>query len=233
MSINPKQLTDICSVHGLTEKQTQFVVAYMGNGRNASAAYRTAYNVRRNGSANAVTVESSKLLRHPKIRAVLDEIQSTVAPAVIQRVIDITAIDESWVMRHLVELVERCMQGRLVLDRYGNPVLVLTPEGEVAALYSCDVPGAFRGLELVGRKLGMWKDRKSVEVEVVPPEVQEDRENARQRMIYLLKEMESGKYVDKEPEKGASVTQPGKRPAQNQTSVESETSPPPPEDWGG
>src|SRR6266851_5011581 len=200
MSINPKQLTDICSVHGLTEKQTQFVVAYMGNGRNASAAYRTAYNVRRNGSANAVTVESSKLLRHPKIRAVLDEIQSTVAPAVIQRVIDITAIDESWVMRHLVELVERCMQGRLVLDRYGNPVLVLTPEGEVA---------------------------------VVPPEVQEDRENARQRMIYLLKEMESGKYVDKEPEKGASVTQPGKRPAQNQTSVESETSPPTQEDWGG
>jgi len=81
MSINPKQLTDICSVHGLTEKQTQFVVAYMGNGRNASAAYRTAYNVRRNGSANVVTVESSKLLRHPKIRAVLDEFGIPLAAA--------------------------------------------------------------------------------------------------------------------------------------------------------
>ena len=71
MSIDPKRLADICAAHGLTAKQTAFVIALIGNGRNGSAAYRAAYNVRPATTAKSIFVESSKLLHHRKNIAVL------------------------------------------------------------------------------------------------------------------------------------------------------------------
>ncbi|HQT65805.1 MAG TPA: terminase small subunit [Acidocella sp.] len=49
----------------LTPKQRKFVETYLSNGRNASAAYRAAYNTK--AAPNAVNADAQRLLNHPAI----------------------------------------------------------------------------------------------------------------------------------------------------------------------
>lgn len=236
MDIDPKHLTDICAMHGLTEKQTLFVVALIGNGRNATAAYRRAYDVRPTTKSNAVTVGAHKLLRDKKIRAVLEEIDATVKPAIIQRAIDVSGMNRAWVMQRLGEIAERGMRGLPVLGREGNQVLVLTQVGKLGALYSSDLTAALRGLELIGRALGMFNDRKAIEMQEVSPEVKKRWEEARERMFQVLGEFEKGNFLHllddgqpTEPPANSEKCPPNK----NGTTGPEDVSPPPPKDWGG
>lgn len=50
----------------LTDKQERFVCEYLGNGHNATAAYRKAYKAE-HWSEAAANVQASRLLKHPKI----------------------------------------------------------------------------------------------------------------------------------------------------------------------
>ncbi len=191
MSLSREQLSEICVIHGLTAKQTEFVVAYIGNGRNAAAAYRTAFNARPNSSAHTACVEGSRLLQHTKVAAALRDIYTKVMPAVTARAIEKTAIDKTWIMKKLALVSQRCLQEAPVLDRDGAPVLVATPSGVLAAAYEFDAAGSTKALYLLGRELGMF-DRKPGDVEVVPPEVEERRRQARARVQTILKLYEQG-----------------------------------------
>lgn len=59
---------------GLTPKQEAFCLAYIETG-NASEAYRRAYDPKRM-TAEAIAVEASKLLKHPKVALRVAELQA-------------------------------------------------------------------------------------------------------------------------------------------------------------
>src|SRR5277367_4551446 len=64
--------------------------------------------------------------------------------------IERTAIDKEWVIERLRENVERAMQARPVLDRAGNPT----------GSYVYNGAAANRALELLGKELGMFIERR-------------------------------------------------------------------------
>jgi phage terminase small subunit len=61
-----------------------------------------------------------------------------------------TAIDKEWVIERLRENVERAMQARPVIDRAGNPT----------GSYVYNGAAANRALELLGKELGMFIERR-------------------------------------------------------------------------
>jgi phage terminase small subunit len=64
--------------------------------------------------------------------------------------IERTAIDKEWVIERLRENVERAMQAQPVLDRAGNPT----------GSYVYNGAAANRALELLGKELGMFIERR-------------------------------------------------------------------------
>jgi phage terminase small subunit len=64
--------------------------------------------------------------------------------------IERTAIDKEWVIERLRENVERAMQARPVIDRAGNPT----------GSYVYNGAAANRALELLGKELGMFIERR-------------------------------------------------------------------------
>jgi phage terminase small subunit len=62
----------------LTPKQEAFAVAYVETG-NAAEAYRRAYDVRAATSHSTIYVAASELIRHPKIRGRIEELQQQAA----------------------------------------------------------------------------------------------------------------------------------------------------------
>src|SRR5256885_1236040 len=96
----------------LTAKQQAFVQAYLTNGRNAAAAYRAAYKADRMSPA-AVRVEASRLLARPNV--------ALMVRAVAEAASEKAAVDTAWVLRRLVDNVERASQALPVTDRDGKP----------------------------------------------------------------------------------------------------------------
>ena len=65
-------------------------------------------------------------------------------------------ISQDWVIERLRENVDRAMQAKPVLDAKGNPTGEYTYQGHVAN----------RGLELLGKHLGMFVDRTEIKASV-------------------------------------------------------------------
>ena len=71
-------------------------------------------------------------------------------------------LDQDYVVNGLRDTVERCQQAKPVLDKAGNPVMVETKDGEMAPAYTFDPSNTIRGLELLGKHIGMWPNRKEL-----------------------------------------------------------------------
>lgn len=130
----------------LTIKQEKFVLAYLETG-NASEAYRRAYNCAKM-SDKSVWENASKLLADAKVAPRVAELRATVIAKATKQL----EIDKTWVLTQLVENVAMAKQAEPVLDREGNPT------GE----YTQNLAAANRALEMIGKELGMFVDRKEV-----------------------------------------------------------------------
>ena len=113
---------------------------------NASEAYRQVYDT--NASAKTINEKASRLLAEGKVRARFEALQGKVT----ERAVEKTAISKAWVIEKLVENVERAMQAEAVVDREGKETGEFTYNGNVAN----------RALELIGKELGMFIDRREV-----------------------------------------------------------------------
>jgi hypothetical protein len=71
-------------------------------------------------------------------------------------------IDQEWVLSRLALVVERCLQYEPVRDREGNPAVIETQRGQLAAAYTFQPGAATRALELLSKHLGMFTDRMEV-----------------------------------------------------------------------
>lgn len=106
-----------------------------------------------NGRVKAVGAGSSMESEYPLVRKRINELSIQVA----ERVVESAAASKAWVMKRLMQVADRCMQA--------EPVLMFnrsTGEYEETGEYKFDSAGANRSLELIGKELGMFVDRKEI-----------------------------------------------------------------------
>ena len=91
------------------------------------------------------------MLRNAKVQEAIQEAQKKLSER--------TGITQEYVLSNIQKVVERCMQQEAVQSRDGSPLLVEGPEGNLACLFEFKEQGALKGLELLGKHLGMFKDK--------------------------------------------------------------------------
>lgn len=129
----------------LTPKQQRFVEEYLIDLNATQAAIRAGYSER---TAKSIGQEN---LTKPDIQKAIEEAQNKRAER--------TEITQDYVLGNIQKVVERCMQQEAVMARDGSPLLVEGPEGDLACLFEFKETGALKGLELLGKHLGMFKDK--------------------------------------------------------------------------
>lgn len=139
-SLNTEQLESL----GLNSRQILFVQEYIVDMNGKQAAIRAGYSER------SAEVQASRMLKNDKVKKALD-----IAMAVrVERI----GVNADWVLLNLKKVAERCMQVESVM-KWDHDNKCLMPTGE----YQFDSRGANRSLELIGKHIGMFKDKVEVE----------------------------------------------------------------------
>lgn len=105
----------------------------------------------------AASVAASKLAKNPNVIARIAELQAEKANIHGQSVADAissAALTKQWIIENLMENVRRALQAKAVLDDDGEPTGEYAYNGMVAN----------RALELLGKELGMFIDRKEIDI---------------------------------------------------------------------
>ena len=134
----------------LTAKQQRFVDEYLVDLNATQAAIRAGYSEK---TAGQIGEQNLKKL----------EIQKAITEAKNKRSERIE-IKQDYVLENIKKVIERCMQHEVVLSRDGSPLLVEGPEGDLTCLFEFKENGALKGLELLGKHLGMFVEQKKVDV---------------------------------------------------------------------
>lgn len=119
----------------LTPKQRAFINEYLIDLNATQAAIRAGYSEK---TAYAIGQENLKKL----------EIKEEIDKALQERS-ERVKLNADWVLKRLQLISDRCIQGEPVYDREGNPT------GE----WRFDSAGANKATELIGKHLGMFKDK--------------------------------------------------------------------------
>jgi phage terminase small subunit len=122
----------------LTAKQASFVENYLIDLNATQAAIRAGYSKR------TAAQQGFENLRKPEIQAALTAAMTARSKR--------TQLEQDWIIERLMAVVERSMQAEPVRDHEGNET------GE----YTFQASGANRGLELLGKHLGMFVERHEV-----------------------------------------------------------------------
>ena len=129
----------------LTDKQQRFVDEYLIDLNATQAAIRAGY------SEKTAQQMGSENLSKPVI-------QEAIAIAQDKRA-ERTEISQDYVIKTIVETIERCSQAKQVYDKSGELVMTETPDGSLAPAYRYDAGSVLKGAELLGRHLVMFKDK--------------------------------------------------------------------------
>lgn len=119
----------------------------LAKGATADEAYQLA-GFRAN-RGNASTLKAKQIIS--------DRVAEILATAVERFV-----VDEAYVVETIRDTVERCRQAEPVRDRKGELVLTETPNGNLAPAYTFNSASVLKGAELLGKHIGMFKDRLEV-----------------------------------------------------------------------
>ena len=130
------------SLKKLTAKQDRFVSEYLIDLNATQAAIRAGY------AEKGAAVEGSRLLAKTKIADAVAAAQAERAKR--------TEITQDYVLTSIMETMERCKQAEPVVYQNGDPVMIDTPDGEIARAYKFNAGGVLRGAELLGRHLKIW-----------------------------------------------------------------------------
>jgi phage terminase small subunit len=103
-------------------------------------------------SENGAQQSANRLLRDAVVAARVEELRRAVEEPARERAIEKAAVSKAWVLSELVDNVMIAKAAVPVLDRNGKAT------GE----YQANIPAANRALELVGKELGMFIDRKEI-----------------------------------------------------------------------
>jgi phage terminase small subunit len=133
----------------LTDKQEAFVREYMID-LNASQAYlRAGYNV----NEATARANASRLLTKANILTRIEELQAERAKKL--------NIDAEWVLNRLVQISDRCMTTEPVME-FNYDTKRMEETGE----FKFDSSGANKATELIGKHLGMFKDKLDINANI-------------------------------------------------------------------
>lgn len=105
-------------------------------------------------SENGARVQGVRLLTNPNVKKRIEQLLAKKTEK-----LDITV---DYVLSTIQDTIERCRQAKPVLDKKGNPVMVATPAGELAAAYVFNSLGVLKGCELLGKYLKLFTDRQEI-----------------------------------------------------------------------
>lgn len=132
----------------LTDKQEAFVREYLIDLNATQAAIRAGYSEK---TARQIASEN---MSKPYILTRIEEAQAERAKKL--------ELDADWVLRRLKEISDKCMQAEPVMAfDYDSKSMVETGE------YQFDSTGANKATELIGKHLGMFKDKVEITKETV------------------------------------------------------------------
>lgn len=129
----------------LTDKQQRFVDEYLIDLNATQAAIRAGYSEK-----TAAVIGNENLIK-PYIADAIAKAQ--------EKRSERTKVDADYVIKTIVETIERCSQAKQVYDKSGELVMTETPDGELAPAYKYDASSVLKGAELLGRHLSMFTDK--------------------------------------------------------------------------
>jgi phage terminase small subunit len=106
---------------------------------NATQAYKRAGYAVKND--NVAAASSQRMLRNVKIKSKINQ--------AIQKRAEKNSLTADWVLKHLKENLERCMQIEPVVDRFGHET----------GVFKWEPKAANKSLELIGKHIGMFVDK--------------------------------------------------------------------------
>lgn len=119
----------------------------VAKGKEPTAAYVSA------GYSNKGAQQSAnRLLKVAVVQIRIEELRQAIEKPAREAAIEKAALEKSWVIQQLMENVSMAKSAEPVLDHEGKPT------GE----YKQNLAAANRALELLGKELGMFVDRKEV-----------------------------------------------------------------------
>ncbi len=129
----------------LSQKQQLFVQEYLVDLNATQAAKRAGYSEK---TARQVGAEN---LTKPDIQqAISDSIQVR-----SQR----TEVTQDYVLKTIVETIERSKQAQVITNSQGEPMTRETEDGELQVVARYDAGSVLKGAELLGKHLKMWTDK--------------------------------------------------------------------------
>lgn len=132
----------------LTDKQQRFVDEYLIDLNATQAAIRAGY------SEKTAQQMGSENLSKPVIQEAIEKAQAERSER--------TKVTQDYVIKTIVETIERCSQAKQVYDKSGGPVMTETPDGDLAPAYRYDATNVLKGAEMLGKHLGMFTDKVEV-----------------------------------------------------------------------
>jgi phage terminase small subunit len=129
----------------LTPKQSRFIEEYLVDLNATQAAIRAGYSHK---TAYSIGQEN---LKKPEIARVIEEAQAERSEK--------TSITAEWVLDNLKNVAVRCQQAEPVKE-WDHEEKRMVETGE----YQFDSAGANRSLELIGKHLGMFKDKLDIKI---------------------------------------------------------------------
>ena len=131
----------------MTRKKERFYQEYPVDFNATKAAIRAGFSKRTAYS------QGQRLLKDVEIQAEISRI--------VKKLAESAEINAEWVLKNLKEIAERCMQKVPVMkfDRESKSMKQVIDEESGEGLWQFDSSGANRSLELIGRRLGMFKDK--------------------------------------------------------------------------
>lgn len=161
-------------------KHEKFVQNLVKGLTNGEAYLKAGYDAK---NADVASAAATRLLKDVRITARLAELTQRVADSAAEKI----SISKSWVLNKLVENVERSMQVRPVKKKVDGEEV---DSGE----FRYDGSVANKALELLGKELGMFIDRKEIKNvdEFDDMTVEELRELVSQEAEAILNDADAG-----------------------------------------
>ena len=129
----------------LTAKQQRFVEEYLIDLNATQSAIRAGYSKK-----TAAVIGAENLIK--------PNIQKAIQEAKIKRS-ERTEITQEYVLDNIKKVIDRCMQQEAIFARDGSPLIIENADGDLVPAFMFKESGALKGLELLGKHLGMFKDK--------------------------------------------------------------------------
>lgn len=119
----------------LTDQRELFCEEYIVDLNATAAAIRAGY------SQKTARSQGQRLLTNVDILDRIAELKKSRSEKI--------GLSAEWVVQSAKRVFDRCMQEEAIYDKSGEPVMVTTPDGEIAPAYRFDSTGANNALKLI------------------------------------------------------------------------------------